>query len=132
MGTTSALGYMWPARSAHSGLAGAPDLADVRLDALLLDDPPELLLPDPDPPEDDPPEDELLEDELPDPELPDGELPELPEDVLPDEDDPESPDFAGEVADSFAAVLPESAEAAESDFSVLLTAPTAPARESVR
>lgn len=101
-------------------MAGAADFFAVELDEPLLGEPVDPELPDP---------------ELPDPEVPDPEVPEveLPDPELPaDEDEPESPDLADEVVDSLAGVLLESEEDEESDFSLLLTALTAPARESVR
>ena len=73
----------------------------------------------------DDPDDEPLEDPLEEVDVPDEELDEL--------DEPESPDLEVEVLVSLAAVLPASAVPDEdSDFSPLLTALTAPERESVR
>lgn len=98
-------------------MAGAADFAGFELDEPLLDEP----LPD-----------ELLPDELLEPELLELLDDELPAEELEELDDPES-DFAAEVLDSFAGVLPVSEDDEESDFSLLLlTALTAPARESVR
>ena len=69
------------------------------------------------------PLDEPLEDAADDPD---------PDEPEPLEDPPESPALAGAFADSFAATLPESVDAAASDFSPPGVGPTAPDRESVR
>jgi hypothetical protein len=93
-------------------LAGVPDLVAVELDDPLLDEPLELL----------------------EPEVPDDGLPALLEPEPgepPDEEEPESDFVDGELG-SLAAALPESAEEGESGLSLLFTALTAPARESVR